>query len=196
MMHGREMEHNVSQEEATMSRSEDRHSHIGIRLHCQLDDKWERVEALGWNVAGFNFMHAREMVRPMLALRRGLTRFEGLVIWARPNTNDEVVAEAITNELIFKRARHAQPELRSRLIKLIRVSGMREEKTQVLATLGVAISDDLMAGLVAKRKREHPLIHYGVQVQSDAWRAIVDETLNVSSVIVAMEKWSSAFVKP
>jgi len=76
------------------------------------------------------------------------------------------------------------------------VSGMREEKTQVLATLGVAISDDLMAGLVAKRKREHPLIHYGVQVQSDAWRAIVDETLNVSSVIVAMEKWSSAFVKP
>jgi hypothetical protein len=161
-----------------------------------MDEKWERVEALGWNGAGFNFLHTQVLAGPVLELRRGLTCFDGRIVWARPNSDDEVVAEAITNELIFKRARDASTELRSRLLKLIRVSGMRAEKTRVLASLGVMVTQEMMESLLANRKREQPLIHYGVQVQSDAWCAFVDEAMSVSSVIVAMEKWSTTFAKP
>ncbi len=180
----------------SITRDDDRHSHIGIRLHCRMDGKWERVEALAWNVAGFNFLHPFELDASLLELKRGLTRFEGKIVWRSPNPSDAVLVEAIANELIFKRAKADTAELRGRLLKLIRVSGMGEQKMKVLASLGVAITDDMMASLLAKRKREQPMFHYGVQVQSEAWSAIVDSAISISSVILSMQKWSDALIKP
>ena len=187
---------NLGPDHCSIARDDDRHSHIGIRLHCRIDGKWERVEALAWNVAGFNFLHPFELNGPLLELKRGLTQFEGRIVWRSPNPNDAVLVEAIANELIFKRAKADTAELRGRLLKLIRVSGMGEQKMKVLASLGVAVTADMMASLLATRKREQPMFHYGVQVQSEAWRAIVDSAISISSVILSMEKWSDALVKP
>jgi hypothetical protein len=52
-----------------------------------------------------------------------------------------------------------------------------------------------MADLVAQRKREHPMYHYGVKVQSADWGAIVESALSVSSVLVSLDKWSGALGK-
>ena len=70
----------------SISRNEDRHSHIGIRLQYRTDDKWEYLEALEWNAVGFNFYHAQAMQEPELQLRRGLTRFTGSIVWQSLNT--------------------------------------------------------------------------------------------------------------
>ena len=186
---------NLSPELPSIARDNDRHSHIGIRLQCRIDGKWERIEALAWNVAGFNFLHARELESPLLEFKRGLTRFDGKIVWRSPNPTDDVLIEAIANELIFKRAKAGTAELRGRLLKLIRVSGMGEQKLKVLESLGVVVTDSMMANLLAKRKREQPMFHYGVQVQSPAWNEIVGSAISISSVIISMEKWSDALVK-
>ena len=73
---------------------------------------------------------------------------------------------------------------------------MVAEKLKVLASLGAAQSGTKMAELVAQRKLEHSMYHYGVRVQSEAWRGVVENALSVSSVLVSLDKWSGAFGKP
>jgi hypothetical protein len=160
-----------------------------------MDGKWERVEALAWNVAGFNFVHLSELNGPQLEFKRGLISFDGKIVWKLPNPTDDLLIEAIANELIFKRAKAGSADLRGRLLKLIRVSGMGDQKLKVLSSLGVVVTDSMMANLLAKRKREQPMFHYGVQVQSPAWSEIVGGAIGISSVIVSMEKWSAALGK-
>ncbi|MES2584512.1 MAG: hypothetical protein V4627_17440 [Pseudomonadota bacterium] len=179
-----------------MSRNDDRHSHIGIRLQYRShdDSKWEYLEAMEWNAVGFNFYHADAMPGPELQLRRGLRRFTGTIAWQSLNTSDDAVLATVVNRLLYVRAKAVtdNPQLQMRLIKLLRVPGMVAEKTKVLASLGAAQSDAKMAELVAQRKQEHPMYHYGVKVQSEAWSAIVESALSVSSVLVSLDKWSGA----
>lgn len=181
----------------SISRNDDRHSHIGIRLQYRMNDKWEHVEALGWNEVGFNFYHAHALQDPALEMRRGLTRFNGLVAWYSLNTSDDVVLATVVNRLLYARANEVvnNPPLHTRLLKLLRVPNMVVEKVKILSTLGPPISDTKMAELVAQQKLEHPMYHYGVKVQSDDWRAIVKSALSVSSVLVSLDKWSMAFGK-
>lgn len=182
-----------------ISRNDDRHSHIGIRLQYRTpDEKWEYLEALEWNTVGFNFYHAQALAGPELLLRRGLTRFTGAIAWQSRNTNDDAVLATVANRLLYTQANAVvnNPQLHIRLIKLLRVPGMVAEKLKVLASLGAAQSDTKMAELVAQRKLEHPMYHYGVRVQSEAWRGVVENALSVSSVLVSLDKWSGAFGKP
>ncbi len=180
-----------------MSRHDDRHSHIGIRLQYRVNEKWEHLEALGWNAVGFNFYHAHALQDPELVLRRGITRFTGRVVWHSLNTSDDVVLATVVNRLLYARAKEVvdNPPLHARLIKLLRVPGLVDEKKQILATLGSPVSDAKMAELVALRKQEHPMYHYGVKIQSEDWSAIVTSALSVSSVLVSLDKWSDALGK-
>ncbi len=179
------------------ARHEDRHSHIGIRVQCRIDGQWERVEALGWNEEGFSFHCLQGLTGPDLEFKRGLTRFDGTIIWQSVNTSDQAQREALVNELIFKRAQQAidRPDLNLRLLKLMRVSGMVSEKLQVLASLGLSLTDEKMAEWMDRRRLEQPMNHYGVRVLSPAWREIVKSALSVSSVITSMEKWSDAITR-
>ena len=187
----------MAEDQLSISRNDDRHSHIGIRLQYRADDKWEFLEALEWNGVGFNFYHAHPIEEPELQLRRGLTRFTGTIAWHSLNTSDEVVLATVVNRLLYTQAKGVvnNPQLHMRLIKLMRVPGIMAEKLQVLASLGAVPSDAKMAELVAKRKLEHPMYHYGVRVQSEAWGSIVESALSVSSVLVSLDKWSGAFGK-
>lgn len=177
-----------------IARHGDRHSHIGIRLQYRNQDQWEYLEALEWNAVGFNFYHAEAMPGPDLELRRGLRRFTGTIAWQSLNTSDDVVLASVVNRLLYARAKEVadKPQLQTRLIKLLRASGMAAEKLRVLASLGPPISDNQMAELVAQRQQEHPMYHYGVRVQSEVWDAIVESALSVSSVLVSLDKLSGA----
>lgn len=189
----------MTEEFPSISRNDDRHSHFGIRLQYRNhdDDKWEYLEALEWNTVGFNFYHADAMPGPELQMRRGLRRFTGTVAWQSLNTSDDVVLATVVNRLLYTKAKGVldNPQLHIRLIKLLRVPGMVAEKMKVLASLGATVSDSTMAELVAQRKQEHAMYHYGVKVQSEAWTAIVESALSVSSVLVSLDKWSGAFGK-
>lgn len=177
-----------------IARNADRHSHIGIRLQYRVHDKWEHVEALGWNAVGFNFHYAHALETPSLELRRGLTRFNGTVAWHSVNTSDDVVLATVVNRLLYARAKDVvdNAPLHTRLLKLLRVPNMVTEKIKILSTLGPPVSDTTMAKLLAQQKRDHPLHHYGVKVQSEDWSAIVKSALSVSSVLVSLDKWSGA----
>ena len=180
-----------------IARTQDRHSHISIRLQLQDGDSWEFLEAVGWNSVGFNFFFARALEGPLLQLKRGLFHFEGAMAWSAPNFDDEVVQSAIVNELIYKHARKVSSDavLHARLLRLIRVPGMVEPKRRILASLGLDIGDAKLAQLVHKRKEERPLFHYGVQVQSEVWAAMAAKALDMSSAVIALENWSRSLGK-
>lgn len=179
------------------ARNEDRHSHISIRLQYLAHGQWAHLQALGWNAQGFNFFWPEPIAEPLLELKRGLTHFTGSVVWSAVSTDDLAVQETIVNELVFKRARDVvnDPAMQARLLKLIRVPGMVAQKRKVLASLGLDIGDAKMAELVARRKQERPLIHYGVQVHSALWATVVADTLPMSSVVAELDLWSRSLGK-
>lgn len=187
----------MATEPESQSRNQDRHSHISIRLQYLTNERWEHLEALNWNAKGFSFYHAQTLDQPQLQLKRGLTHFEGTLMWSAVSSDDAVVLGALVNELIFKRAGDVidDPALRSRLLKLIRVPGMVEQKRQILASLGLDIPEARMAQLIAKRKQERPLVHYGVKVQSASWATVVENALSMSAAVVSLEQWSKALQK-
>jgi hypothetical protein len=191
------MERTLADDPLPIARNAERHSHIGIRLQYRTDDKWEYVEALQWNAVGFNFYHALALPGSDVELRRGLTRFTGTIVWQSLNTSDDVVVATVVNRLLYVQAEAVvdNPQLHIRLIKLLRVPGMVSEKLKVLTSLGAAPSETKMAELVARRKLEHPMYHYGIRVRSEDWGAIVESALSVSSVLVSLDKWSGAFGK-
>lgn len=191
------MERTLAEDTHSIARHDDRHSHIGIRLQYRTHDQWEYLEALEWNAVGFNFYHDDAMQGPDLELRRGLTRFTGTIVWQSANTSDDVVLATVANRLLYARVKEVvdQPQLHARLIKLLRVPGMVAEKLKILASLGPPISDTKMAELVAQRKLEHTMYHYGVKVQSPDWAAIVESAMSVSSVLVSLDKLSGALGK-
>ena len=187
----------LTTEVQSLSRNQDRHSHISIRLQYRTRDKWEHLHALGWNERGFNFYYPQAIEGTELELKRGLTHFAGSVVWSAVGTDDAQVLAAVVNELIFKRARDVvnDPGVQARLLKLIRVPGMVEQKRSILASLGLDIPSARMAQLVATRKQERPLIHYGVKVQSEPWTAVVEQALSIASVLAPLEQWSQALGK-
>jgi hypothetical protein len=116
-------------------------------------------------------------------------------MWSSVNTSDEVALGALVNEMIYQRSQAVNNDtaLRDRLIKLIRIPGMVAQKQKVLASLGQDVSDTKLAELLAQKRQKQPLLHYGVQVDAEAWRAIVKNALSISSVVISLEKWSDAF---
>ncbi len=181
----------------SVSRAEDRHSHINIPLRFRVQGKWEQCDALGWNDVGFNFYHAQELPPSTLEFKRSLTAFEGTIVWRSLNSPNHVVLEALLNSLIFKQAK-AVPNnaaLQRRLIKLMRVADMVVPKRSVLASMGLGISDAKLEQMVAQHRLERPMYHYGVKVDSEAWRAIAKNAFAISSVVVSMEKMTDAFAK-
>jgi hypothetical protein len=175
-------------------RLDDRHSHIGIRLQCRVDDRWERLEAQGWNAAGFNFHHVLGLDGPELEFKRGLTRFTGRIIWRTVSTSDAAMAEAWLNELIYKQAERSidSAPLRLRLLKLMRTAGLLGQKRAVLASLGMVVSDAAIDEQLQRRRQEQPLYHYGIHVQAPQWADVVANALQVSSVLTSLGKWSDA----
>lgn len=190
--------HPVTDSPSDILRNTTRHSHIDIRLHVRVNGKWERIEAMGWNEIGFNFFLMHDLTEATLDLKRSLTRFSGTIVWRARNTLDEVVMAALVNEMIFAQAKHVanNQTLHQRLMKLMRTPGMLAEKRKILASLGLDLSDTTMAAMLHKRKQERPIFQYGVKVESEAWGSIVKEALKVSSVVISLEKWSDALVKP
>lgn len=179
----------------SIARNENRHGHITIGLRFRCQDQWETLEARGWNEVGFNFFHTSEITNPLLELKRQLSPFEGRIVWTAVNTSDAVLQSALLNELIFQQARKVQADaaLQQRLLKLMRVSDMLPQKKAVLASLGQHISEADMAGRIARRRQERPMYHYGVQVDSDVWRATVQKAKTLSSAVESLEKWADSF---
>lgn len=179
----------------SLSRIEDRHSHIKIGLRFRWQNRWEPIDALGWNATGFNFYSSHEITKPILELKRQLSPFEGHIVWTAINTSDDVLMEALLNERIYQKAKGLQgnPDLHRRLIKLMRVSGILLQKQAVLNSLGHLISNAEMAELIVRRRQERPLLHYGVKVDSDAWRATVQKAFSLSSAVASLEKWAQSF---
>lgn len=192
------MTQSLDKNQNTSTRQVDRHSHICIRLQVLVHEKWSQVEALGWNEAGFNFFHAENLQVDSLQLKRGFNHFAGTIVWRSSHASDEVVRTTLVNELLYQRAIAVVGDatLQARLLKLIRVANMVPEKRKVLASLGLDVSDDKLNDMVAQRKHERPVCHYGVKVASEVWNSAVQRALSLSSVVMQLEDWSQALAKP
>lgn len=182
----------------TSTRQVDRHDHICVRLQVLMHEKWATVEALGWNEAGFNFFHAEHLHGDGLQLKRGFSQFTGTIVWRSSHASDEVMHATLVNELLYLRAKEVVGDaaLQARLLRLIRVSGMVPEKRKVLASLGLDVSDAKMEDIVAQRRFDRPMCHYGVKVASEVWTSAVHRALSLSSVVMQLEEWSESLSKP
>lgn len=180
------------------TRQVERHNHICIRLQVFIHEKWAPVEALGWNEVGFNFFHAENLDNNRLRLKRGFSQFDGTIVWRSSHASDEVLRATVVNELIYLRAKvlAGDAALQARLLKLIRVTGMVTEKRKVLASLGLNVSDAKLDDMVAQRRFERPMCHYGVKVASEVWNSAIEKALSVSAVVMQFEEWSQALAKP
>ena len=183
-------------DQTSIARSGDRHSHISIGLRCQIDGAWEPIEALGWNEVGFNFYIPFAIEKPELNLKRGITCFQGTIAWNSINSDDALLS-VLVNQLIFDRAKRfsANVALHRRLINFIRVPGLIEKKLAILASIGLEISDAELSSMLATKKLDRPMFHYGVNVESDTWRQIVRNAYDVSAVVISMEKLTNSFAK-
>lgn len=178
-------------------RSDERQKLVGLRLRVQVGEAWEQVEALDWNRVGFNFHCAHALPDAPVRFKRGLIQFEGSIAWRSTNANPQVLRAAIVNELLYQKAREAtaNPQLHERLVKLIRADGFVTEKRNALTTLGVNVSDARLDALVQQRQSENPTYRYGIRIESEAWRGIVDSAQELTSVVDALDKWSGAVGK-
>ena len=178
-------------------RFEDRHSYISVGLRYRFDDHWHPLRAFGWNANGFNFHSTHHITTDRLMLKRGLSNFEGTIVWRSTSSDDEGVLAMLINELLFLKAREvsANKPLHARLVKLIRAPLLVSEKRSVLASLGVETNDTGLLAMVAQRNRDVPMHRYGVKVDSDIWRRVVDDALSVSSVVMSLEKMSDALAQ-
>ncbi len=163
-----------------------------------MGEAWQHIEANAWNEVGFSFFSDQDIPGTALQFRRGLTRFDGTVVWRAINTDDAVVLAALVNALIYRRANEvvaSNAALHKRLIKLVRTPGLVEQKRALLSSLGLALDDAQVTAMVEQRKREKPMCQFGVKVESDAWRAIVADAMQLSSVVISMEKWGGALLQ-
>lgn len=175
-------------------RSITRYNHITVRLQYRHGDKWRFLQAREWSQQGFNFFSEDTLDSAVLPLKRGLAHFDAHIVWrARPSSDDAILGTLI-NELIYKRAQQALNDaaMQARLLKLIRVDGMVPEKRKILASLGLPVSDEKLASMVAKRRLDHPLYLYGVKVNSEIWLDQITQALSVSSVVLSMEQWTKS----
>lgn len=178
-------------------RTDERQRHIGLRLRLRLGETWEQIEALDWNRIGFNFHCVHALADETLQFKRGLIRFDAHIAWRAANTDAQVVRTVLVNELLYQKAREVahNPQLHERLVQLIRADGLLSEKRKALTTLGLNMSDERLDALVQQRQNEHPMYRYGVQVDSSAWRTIVDGARELTAVVDALDKWSGAVGK-
>ncbi len=177
-----------------VARTDTRYNHITVRLQYQQADQWHFIEAREWNDVGFNFFAEHALPTGPQAFRRNRAHFDGHIVWHAQQTSDETVLGKLVNELIYKRAQQTVNDaaMQTRLLKLIRVDGMVPEKRKILASLGLDIGDQKWTELVARRKLERPLHHYGVRVDCAAWQTLVAQALRLSSVVLTMEQWSKS----
>lgn len=178
-------------------RNDERQRHISMRLRLRMGEHWEQVQALDWNRVGFNFHSAHDLTPAALEFKRGLLRFVGQIAWRATNTDPALVRAVLVNELLYQKAREAarNPQLHERLVKLIRTDGLLAEKRQALTTLGLNMTDARLDALVQQRQSEHPMYRYGVKVESDGWRAVVERAQELTAVVDALDKWSGAVGK-
>ena len=86
-------------------RFEDRHSYISVGLRYRFDDHWHPLRAFGWNAKGFNFHCTHQILGDRLMLKRGLSNFEGTIVWRSTQSDNEGVLAMLVNELLFQKAR-------------------------------------------------------------------------------------------
>lgn len=175
-------------------RSITRYNHITVRLQYRHGDKWRFLQAREWSQQGFNFFSENTLDSAVLPLKRGLAHFDAHIVWRAKPSSDDAILGTLINELIYKRAQQALSDaaLQARLLKLIRIDGMVPEKRKILASLGLPVSDEKLADMVAKRRLDHPLYLYGVKVNSEIWLDQITQALSVSSVILSMEQWTKS----
>ena len=172
-----------------------RYSHISVGLRfCGPDAHWHPLRALGWNARGFHFYCAQALDLGPMQFKRGLTPFEGHLVWCARNNDPGDMRAMLVNELLFRKIREIlnQPALYTRLVKLLRAPLLTDEKCQVLASLGVDTSDATLARLLAHRPLEQTMFRYGVRVASDIWTELVSNALSMSEVVLALEKMAEA----
>ena len=178
-------------------RIEARHSDISVGLRYCMAGQWQSLRAFGWNAGGFNFYSPHLTQDTTLALRRGLAQFEGSIVWRASGDDAQGQLVMLVNELLFQRARQVGTDkaLHARLIRLIRAPMLVSEKRRVLASLGVALDDDTLSRMVARRTLEQPLYRYGVRVDSDVWRAVVAQAIEMAAAVASLENVATALTR-
>ncbi|MBK7002451.1 MAG: hypothetical protein IPH35_21615 [Rhodoferax sp.] len=170
-----------------------RHNEISIRLHYAWGNDWHVIEAQQWSARGFCFFHVLAVHEGAMEFKRSLQHFSGDIVWTRTCHDEEQVLEMLLNEIIHQQAQRLQnqPEMQQRLLRLMRVRGMAQDKQRVLSALGLQLSQAQWQERVQQRLQE-AFFQSGVRVESPVWNAVVADAIELGSVVQDLERWSGA----
>ncbi len=179
------------QQNGLRSRRHERFSHVYIPLWVQISGAWKSIKASDWNEYGFNFYFPELFSTRSIELRCDMRQFPGAVVWTLRNESEHAAVEIVLNDLLFKQLQrmHKMPDTVSRVFKLIRTSGLVQEKKDMLLHLGGTLDPDKLRTLTGQRNKGY---RYGVQVSHDIWRSVVRKTLEQTASLLRMGRQHSA----
>ncbi|MBN2655286.1 MAG: hypothetical protein JXR79_09290 [Nitrospirae bacterium] len=174
----------------SVTRRKKRYNHVNISIRIKNGDAWEEVKALDWNEDGFNFYINRELNEKTQTFKKSLKNFEAEVRWGYKNDDQNVILELLLNKILFDQLKICSPDraLTERVLDLSRQQSRILEKMRQLESMGYEIDDDYLLSQIEKYRAENPIFRYGVKVDSDVWKHIVEETLKISSVVMDLDK--------
>ena len=175
------------------TRSKTRYDHVYISLKAQYLDDWHWVKALHWNELGFNFFCPEVLDTGLeLKFKKGLSHFEGTVVWQRQEVNAADLIDMAVNVILLEHV--TQDENQRDIVSITDVIDMMRDKTKAQDKLHYAAENFSL--IISEEDIKEKIAHnqwaelgqVGVEVKAGAWSDVVTEALAQSEGILALEK--------
>lgn len=173
------------------ARKKQRYNYFYISMAFKRESGWELVKAFDWNETGFNFYHTEKLSDVHLQFKKEMNRFAGTVVWKIKNESDQQLLEMLLNEKLFDELKKlaGDRETMQRIFKMIRTSGMIDDKITLLTHLGTRLTDTDIVELLKKDRVREDIrrYRYGVHVESNPWSNIVKTTIEQSASLIRLD---------
>jgi hypothetical protein len=161
------------------ARKKERFSHVYISLVIKHNEESRIIRALDWNEIGFNFFLDEKLEEKELVFKKELKEFIGQVVWTFKNDDDSTILEMIINDMLLKHLeQHTEKnENLVRILKMVRSVGILDKKKELLSLFGIKLTINDIEKEIEFFKKENSLYRHGVEIESDDWKEICDQTL-------------------
>lgn len=161
------------------ARNRERFSHVYISLYLKQAEDLKPVRALDWNEAGFNFFLDEKLDQKEVVFKKEIKSFSGKVVWNIKNDDDNTLLEMVINDKILNHLELYEENRENllRIFKMVRSVGHLEQKKDLLSMLGIKLTINDLDQEINRYKEQNPLYRYGVEVNSEDWKDICEQTL-------------------
>jgi len=170
-----------------------RYDHAYISMKAQYNEDWHWVKALHWNDRGFNFFCPEVLsIGTQLSFKKGLSHFEGSVVWQRQEVSGADLIEMAVNVILLERI--TKDEMQKDIVQVNDVIAMIRNHTKAQVKLQYA--EENLSLVISEEDIREKIAHnqwaelgqVGVEVHHPGWLEVVKEALIHSQGILALDQ--------